>query len=119
MFRDAPKQDLGPLLPHLKDSPFVTEPVINLLDLLFAYEPSSRLSAQEALEHPWFHSESTKTPLVLPAGYPTPPYGTYAHEGKSLRQLFTPWMDVELQRLDEKAMESPQRMWNDEDFRAA
>lgn len=37
------------------DSMYLTDLGINLLKQLFCLNPETRLSATEALQHPWFH----------------------------------------------------------------
>ncbi|KAH9929789.1 kinase-like protein [Fomitopsis serialis] len=69
-FQVVPKQDLRTLLPNL---PPTTTPAhsdkrdcVDLIDRLLTYQPSMRLSAANALRHPWF---TEAAPLLVPLGY--------------------------------------------------
>ncbi|KDQ18232.1 hypothetical protein BOTBODRAFT_128323 [Botryobasidium botryosum FD-172 SS1] len=72
-FTDVPAMPLSPLLPNLPNPEFTPAGAspLDLIQRLLAYPPTSRLSAQEALSHPWFASGD----LVLPTGHPGPTYG--------------------------------------------
>ncbi|KAG8797778.1 hypothetical protein FRC16_008535 [Serendipita sp. 398] len=62
-FRDAPRQDMSKLLPHL---PTESWP-LNLVEGFLTYPPEQRLSALTALSSPWFTADG---PLLLPNDYP-------------------------------------------------
>ncbi|KAG8836351.1 hypothetical protein FRC17_005637 [Serendipita sp. 399] len=74
-FRDAPKQDISKLLPHL---PKEADP-LSLIEGFLVYDPESRLSAITALSNSWFTADG---PLLLPRGYPARDdiSGSYTHE---------------------------------------
>jgi serine/threonine protein kinase len=68
VFNVVPKVLLAPLLPNLPPSSLVSQasPVLDILAKFLRYSPSSRLSAEDALKHPWF---TTSTILCLPEDY--------------------------------------------------
>ena len=65
----APKQDLRIFLPNLPHAT-TDSTCVDLLDQFLAYESSLRLSAADALHHPWFTEAAS---LLLPPGYPEAP----------------------------------------------
>lgn len=44
---------------------FATEDAINLIDKLLVYDHDKRLTAQQAMEHPFFHPVSTSYELTI------------------------------------------------------
>jgi serine/threonine protein kinase len=65
-FRDAPRQDLRPMLPHLPSS---DKDILALIGGLLRYSPKDRLKAKLALENPWLVDRDS---VLLPLGYPLP-----------------------------------------------
>ncbi|PVG00969.1 kinase-like protein [Serendipita vermifera] len=65
-FRDAPRQDLRPMLPHLPSS---DSGALSLIEGFLQYPPQNRLKPNLALENPWFVDREL---LLLPLGYPLP-----------------------------------------------
>lgn len=57
-------QDLRLLIPHLDSMG------LNLLNSLLQMRPESRITARQALQHPWFHEISNPTPLMHPLSDP-------------------------------------------------
>jgi serine/threonine protein kinase len=68
VFNVVPKVPLAPLLPNLPPSYLVSQPspVLDILTKFLKYPPSARLSASDALQHPWF---TTSAVLCLPQDY--------------------------------------------------
>jgi len=105
-FTDVPAVPLSPLLPNLPSSeipPPAASP-LNLIQQLLAYPPSSRLTAQAALSHPWFASGN----LVLPTGHPGPTYGTKTVEGlkwqgQHMEERLRPCVEGEMTRFEREA----------------
>jgi hypothetical protein len=64
-FKEAPKQDLRPLLPHL---PAESNSILQIIEGFLTYPPNHRLRAEKALESEWF---STGACILLPTDYPT------------------------------------------------
>lgn len=93
-FRMVPRQALRTLLPNL---PPTTTPAlsdqrncVDLIDRLLTYQPSMRLSAANALRHPWF---TEAAPLLVPPGYTAASddaQGVEIWEGKTLADLLLP-----------------------------
>ena len=68
VFNVVPKVPLAPLLPNLPPLSLVSQasPVLDILAKFLQYPPSSRLTAEDALQHPWF---TTSAILCLPQDY--------------------------------------------------
>src|SRR5260221_5394556 len=67
VFNVVPKVPFAPLLPILPPSSLVSQAssVLDILAKFLQYPTSSRLTAADALQHPWF----TSGVLCLPQGY--------------------------------------------------
>lgn len=85
-FQMAPKQDLRIFLPNLP--PATAESIcVDLVENFLAYPPSSRLTAADALHHPWFTEASE---LLIPPEYPEISHDvryTATWEGRKLSDL--------------------------------
>lgn len=62
-FKEAPKQELAPLLPHLPEDP---NQVLGMIEGFLAYPPVQRLKATKALGNEWFN---TGVSILLPKDY--------------------------------------------------
>ena len=65
-FQTAAKQDLRAFLPN-RPPTTAESTCVDLIENFLAYPPSSRLTAVDALHHPWFTEASE---LLVPPGYP-------------------------------------------------
>ena len=82
-FNEAPAIQLDTLLPNLPcQSDAMRIHAIDLISKLLVYPPESRLSAQDALSHPFLTCD--EVPLLLPPGYPL-------REGQAGRQVQVEW----------------------------
>lgn len=64
-FKEAPKRDLRPLLPHLPAEP---GSILQMIEGFLTYPPGQRLKAEKALENEWF---TTGASILLPTDYPS------------------------------------------------
>lgn len=115
-FRDVPKQDLQPLLPHLL--PTDTRP-FDMIERLLAYPPQRRLSTKDALEHVWFKGRENDVDDMLPILLPAIQYPieitnevstTRDLEGYSLEELLKGLVMEEYQHFEEQA--TPRDEWD-------
>jgi len=68
VFNIVPSVDLPTLLPNLPPSSISQDCApLDLLAKLLTYPPTSRLSAENALKHPWLKTKEAV--LLLPKGY--------------------------------------------------
>jgi len=97
-FEPSEPQPLADHLPRLTQSAPDREEAVDLLDGLLRLDPSQRITAKDALRHPWLHA-----PVLLPADYQvrsgdTP--GTRLEDGRTLVDLLRPDMQAAEARLD-------------------
>lgn len=110
-FRDAERQPLAPLLPHLPID--VSEPTpLKMIEAFLAYPPAQRLTATQALRHSWFTDEG---PVLLPVGYPVDPEITglqpaYQLEGKNLEDILSSLVRTQERLVNEKM--EPRDEWD-------
>jgi cyclin-dependent kinase 8/11 len=88
VFNVVPKVPLAPLLPNLPPSS-QKSPALDILAKFLQYPPSSRISAGDALQHPWF---TTSAIICLPRGYTLDQSGfddvvRYEYNGRSFGEL--------------------------------
>lgn len=90
-FNEVPAVQLDTRLPNLPcPSDVMRTHAIDLVSKLLVYPPESRLSAQDALSHPFLTCD--EVPLLLPPGYPL-------GEGQEGRQVQVEWEGLSLRDL--------------------
>lgn len=81
-----------PALPHLASGPYLTDTGLDLMQKMLTYDPKKRITATEALQHPYFkESPRPQDPSMMPTFRPT----------NERRQRDSPVADVRAQREDD------------------
>jgi len=96
VFNVVPNVPFTPLLPNLPPSSLVSQAssVLDILTKFLQYPASSRLTAADALHHPWF----TSAVLCLPQGYSLEQSGfddivCYEYNGRMFGELLISKID--------------------------
>ncbi|TRM62400.1 kinase-like domain-containing protein [Schizophyllum amplum] len=90
MQKDSPEITLKtfpryPKLPFQQFVPKASADAIDLLERLLKFDPAERITAADALSHPYFTNVSNPTQFAAPAGAMAPPPFAYPHPHPQMR----------------------------------